>query len=180
MIEFKCPHCQRKIKVSDDAGGKSGRCHGCNNQIDVPVKPELVVAGGTAQLAPAAPALPDRVPCVFCGEDIAYRAIKCRHCGEFQDGRQQTQVMRPQEPSVVVNVSAPRDYRPTWNPVVAVFFAFLFPGLGQLYKGQALRGFMWFWAIVLGYLCYILPGIILQFFCVVDAAISEPDKKRYR
>jgi len=52
---------------------------------------------------PAVPSSPPLVPqpttaCKFCGESILPTAIKCKHCGEFLDGRQ----VAPHAPQVVM------------------------------------------------------------------------------
>ena len=36
--------------------------------------------------------------CPFCAEEIQNEAIKCKHCGEFLDGRQTSPVAKPKGP----------------------------------------------------------------------------------
>ncbi len=36
--------------------------------------------------------------CPFCAEEIQDEAIKCKHCGEFLDGRQAPPVAKPKVP----------------------------------------------------------------------------------
>lgn len=67
-------------------------------------------------------------------------------------------------------------YSRNWNPLLAMFLAGCFPGLGQLYKGQYLRAVLWFVFIVLGYAAYLAPGLVLQTFCVLDAGMTEPKR----
>lgn len=52
---------------------------------------------------------------------------------------------------------------------VAAVLSFLVPGLGQLYQGKLLIGFLWFFFVLLGYVCFIIPGIILHIACVASA-----------
>lgn len=51
----------------------------------------------------------------------------------------------------------------------APVLSFLIPGLGQMYKGHVLSGLLWFFAVFLGYVCFILPGFILHICCIVNA-----------
>lgn len=50
MIEFACPHCQRKFTVPDAAAGRSARCK-CGQPITVP-SPAAVAAAPSAQPKP--------------------------------------------------------------------------------------------------------------------------------
>lgn len=59
-----------------------------------------------------------------------------------------------------------------WNPGIAVLLSLVIPGLGQVYKGQIGRGILWFFAVLIGYVALIVPGIILHIWCMVNAATS--------
>lgn len=61
-----------------------------------------------------------------------------------------------------------------WSPGLAAVLSFLVPGLGQLYKGQIVRGIAWFFFVGLGYVALILPGLVLHFFCILGAASGNP------
>lgn len=37
-ISFHCEHCGKKVEAPDDAGGKWGKCPGCNKKVYVPSK----------------------------------------------------------------------------------------------------------------------------------------------
>lgn len=179
MIKFACPNCGKSMKAPDDAAGKRGNCTGCNTKVDIPIRSEAAIA----TIVPKPPAV-IRVPCIYCGEDIAETAIKCKHCNEYQDGRpsqQQLAMATPAPapvpaPSVNVNVSQTMTAgnQRHWNAFLAVILSLIFPGLGQLYKGQFLRAVLWVLLIIAGYVAFIVPGIILQFCCLIDAAVSEP------
>lgn len=128
------------------------------------------------------PLEPARRPCPHCSEDILASAVKCKHCGEYLDGRQ-TQPPPPAAPApapapapvvvqTFVNVAPNR----RWSPGTAALLSFLLPGLGQLYKGQPLNGLMWFFLTGVGYICFIIPGVILHLFCIFGAASGDPTR----
>lgn len=52
---------------------------------------------------------------------------------------------------------------------LAAALSFFVPGLGQLYRGRALRGLAWLIAVTCGYLLLVVPGIILHLLCMLDA-----------
>jgi TM2 domain-containing membrane protein YozV len=54
--------------------------------------------------------------------------------------------------------------------------AFLFPGLGHLILGKPFQALLWCVGIFVGYLCLIVPGIILHIISIVDAA--KQDRKQ--
>ena len=55
------------------------------------------------------------------------------------------------------------------DPILAGVLSFLVPGLGQIYIGKTSRGIMWFIGFVLGYVCFIIPGLIIWILCIWDA-----------
>jgi TM2 domain-containing membrane protein YozV len=59
----------------------------------------------------------------------------------------------------------------TWRPFTALMLSVI-PGLGQLYKGQGVRGFLWFSAVVLFYVSGSSFGLILHAVCAINAALS--------
>jgi len=98
--------------------------------------------------------------CPYCREVIQRHALKCEHCGEILDADLRAD-RRPRE------YERPRQH---WNPGVAAVLSFFWPGLGQIYKGQVLNGFLWWFLVVVGYVCCIVPGFILHVFCIFGAA----------
>jgi hypothetical protein len=98
-------------------------------------------------------------PCPFCKEIIHGQALKCKHCGELLDrelryDRDRLRFRQQQR----------------WNPGVAAVLSFFWPGLGQMYKGQVLNGFVWMFFVLVGYVFCLVPGFILHVFCVFGAA----------
>ena len=43
------------------------------------------------------------------------------------------------------------------------------PGLGQMCQGKVLRGIAWFFIVIVGYACFVIPGLVLHIMCVVNA-----------
>src|SRR5262249_16042075 len=124
----------------------------------------------------------DTAVCPYCSETIKRDAKKCKHCGEILDPslREVRQSSAGNAVTPVINISnvntaisgGPR--RKAWSPLVAMLLSFLIPGLGQLYKGQALNGFVWFVLVIAGYFLFIFPGVILHFCCICGAAMGDP------
>ncbi|MBI4509864.1 MAG: hypothetical protein HY698_09520 [Deltaproteobacteria bacterium] len=48
--------------------------------------------------------------------------------------------------------------------------SFFLPGVGQIYSGRIPQGIGWMVATCLGYLLFLVPGLILHICCVVNAA----------
>lgn len=90
--------------------------------------------------------------CPYCKEIIIAGALKCKHCGEMLDS----------------GIRASRA-KADFNPGLAAVFSFIFPGLGQIYKGQVGKGIVWFIAVVVGYGLLVIPGLVLHIICIVDA-----------
>ncbi len=51
--------------------------------------------------------------------------------------------------------------------------SFILPGLGQVYRGKIFQGFAWGPAVLLGYLAYVLPGLLLHLLCVINARSGD-------
>ncbi len=77
--KFDCPRCGQSLEAPEDMLGETIDCPSCNQSITIPAPQE-----------PASP--PPPIPkqtkqCPFCAEEILVSAVKCKHCGEFLDGR---------------------------------------------------------------------------------------------
>lgn len=53
---------------------------------------------------------------------------------------------------------------------MAGFCAFICPGLGHLVVGKPFQAILWFVLIVAGYFLFVVPGIVLHFISILDAA----------
>lgn len=91
-FKFNCPHCKQSLEAPEDMLGQQINCPACNGVITLPE------AG-----PPSPPQSQNTRACPFCGEQILVVAIKCKHCGEFLDGRNRQAVTpKPNKTGVVV------------------------------------------------------------------------------
>lgn len=58
---------------------------------------------------------------------------------------------------------------------IASLMSFLVPGLGHLASGRVTSGLVWMIIVCLGYVAFIVPGIILHILCVIDASLADID-----
>ena len=105
-----------------------------------------------------------RISCPYCAEKIQPNALKCKHCGEILDKAMRAHNQTPAMP------------KQQWVPGIAALLSFLIPGAGQVYKGNVLRGILWFLFACLGYAIFTFPGIILHVICIFMAYSGNPYK----
>ena len=90
-ISVDCQNCGKTLKAKDSAAGKTAKCPGCGEPIQIPEISEVYDAeddfGSTAGTGDDLPMSSgrDQKPCPQCGEMIAGVAKKCRFCGEIFD-----------------------------------------------------------------------------------------------
>lgn len=153
--------------------------------------------GGPAVAAePAREATPvgaQTTRCRFCAEVILVGAKKCKHCHEYlDDALRELQVQRGQINQLVAGqvagqatsaqvgaalVPAVQSREPQqlqhWNTTTstqAALLSFFVPGLGQMCSGRVPAGLLWMMFTCLGYVCFIVPGIVLHILCVINAS----------
>jgi len=63
----------------------------------------------------------------------------------------------------------------TKDPTIAGILSFLVCGLGQVYSGNVVRGLAFFFGFILGYICFIIPGIII-WVCNIFDAVNQAKK----
>ncbi len=92
-VSFNCPHCNQPLEAPSEMTGETTECPSC--------KTSILVLGNQSDHAEKLPSRPDSQHCAppnpppasavkhcpYCGEVILRSAVKCKHCGEFLDGR---------------------------------------------------------------------------------------------
>ena len=131
--------------------------------------PVVQVAAPHLALVPAPRPVPvpgseKEASCPYCGETILAVAKKCKHCNEIIDpalrGGGQLQV----------NVGIPPGYyRARSSSGVAALLS-IWPGAGHIYCGEVGAGLGWMMATFIGYVAFIVPGILLHICCIVAAS----------
>lgn len=59
---------------------------------------------------------------------------------------------------------------PSHSNGIAAVLSFLIPGLGHLYKGRIIGGLLWLGLVPPGYAAFVIPGLVLHFFCILRSA----------
>lgn len=115
--------------------------------------------------------------CRFCNEVVLVGAKKCKHCHEFLDDawreiQNLKQPAAPRPPQTAVVPMQPPGQLQQWtntNATQAALLSFFVPGLGQMVSGRVPAGLLWMMFTCLGYLCFVVPGIVLHILCVINA-----------
>lgn len=98
--------------------------------------------------------------CPYCAEEIKPAARKCKHCNELLD----EELAKERKETTA---------GPAWNPGVAALLSLVIPGAGQMYKGNVSEGLGWLIVVLIGYVAFIVPGLILHAFCIFAAASGK-------
>ena len=108
--------------------------------------------------------------CPNCGSKIEPGKRFCENCGTAINSAQPATAQAAPAPAY-----APPQYAATSAPAqqknvgIAAAASFLFAGLGQVYNGNLVRGLGIFFGTIIGYLFFMIPGIIVWIFGIYDA-----------
>jgi hypothetical protein len=166
------------IDMTEVAGGGPGR-----------EQQQATGYGTTAGPSPGMPGGPSgqTMPCPLCSEIILVGAKKCKHCHEYLDfvmREQKAQQVQLNQLSVALSPVAQvqlqqqrereaQQQLQQWtntSATQAALLSFFVPGLGQMCSGRVPAGLLWMMFTCLGYVCFIVPGIVLHILCVINAA----------
>jgi hypothetical protein len=104
------------------------------------------------------------ITCPDCGRRISDAANSCPNCG--RPSRLQAHAgpsYAGAGPQVVVVQNRPSNG-------IAALLSLLIPGAGQMYKGHVGTGIVWMIAVFMGYIAFVIPGLILHLVCIAMAA----------
>jgi hypothetical protein len=155
-------HAMPVIQVGGQVGGHGGGHGGAQSGSTA-----LAMLPQKAQPAPGE----DTIACPYCGETILVVAKKCKHCNEILDPTLRMAIQPMQVNVGIQNV--PHHYMQRHNRQsqgVAALLSFFWPGAGHIYCGEVGAGIGWMMATFIGYLAFIIPGIILHICCIVAAS----------
>lgn len=151
----KCRFCEKEIQAS------SVVCEHCGKSL-IAGRPDPVPV-----VDAVAPTIEQRSTkrCPFCAEEIQSAAVLCKHCGsDVAKGRA---AARGPDAAVVT--------QPELSSGIAALLSLVIPGGGQMYCGRVGVGMAWFVFVILGYVAFILPGIVLHLVCIGTASAMATD-----
>ncbi len=108
--------------------------------------------------------------CPFCSEVISISAKKCPHCYEYLDYALREMYSKKPNYLALQNQQQAAITRSTTTSTQAALLSFFMPGLGQMVNGQIGAGVLWLLFTCLGYVCFIIPGMVLHILCIINAA----------
>lgn len=110
--------------------------------------------------------------CSNCGEPLKEHAIVCSNCGapvkEHQENKEQPSAQEKAQAEQVYETpkAAPKKEKSTF---LALILSFFIPGLGQVYNGNFWKGVLFMFAVPIGAIFLIIPGIAIWIYGMYDA-----------
>ena|SRR5215831_21186347 len=100
------------------------------------------------------------IRCPECQREVSSAAASCPGCGH---------------PILVAAHSESRAATARWSPGIAAILSLVIPGTGQMYRGAIGQGILWLIFVATGYAMFIVPGLLLHLFCILNAASGSPN-----
>lgn len=171
------------------------RCQRCNDLLSLPDQsgkwtkvappPTHSWMADSTPPQPVAPLVsnPKLFPCPDCGRSCSKSAPACPQCGRpfaqrnapYAPPPAQAQAMSPHPAQQIhYHYQYPHPAQQTWSPGVAAVLSLFIPGVGQMYKGRVGEGLLWLLFTPIGYVLFILPGLILHIICIINASQGNP------
>ena len=64
---------------------------------------------------------------------------------------------------------------PTFQPGLPMALSAVVPGLGQFYDGRRFAGLLWLFCTLVGYVPFVLPGLVLHLLAILTAGWRPPE-----
>ncbi len=102
--------------------------------------------------------------CESCGAPLKDGDKFCEQCGAATPAVPVSMPPPPAKP--IMPVEEPYQGK---SPILALILSFFFSGLGQVYNGETLKGVAIFFGTLIGYMIFVIPGVIVWIFGMYDA-----------
>ncbi|HUU75697.1 MAG TPA: zinc ribbon domain-containing protein [Methanoregulaceae archaeon] len=102
--------------------------------------------------------------CESCGAQLKEGDKFCEQCGAAVAPPVADTPSSQVQPAVPVTGSNPEK-----NPILSLILSFFVSGLGQVYNGETLKGVALFFGTIIGYLLFVIPGVIVWVYGMYDA-----------
>ena len=190
-MDITCNSCGSFYKVDKRYAGRKANCKKCDTALVIPKAPGLKIKKTIGEQRREVEAKRTR-SCPMCGEEILEKAIKCKHCGEFLDGRKSNNSSPAIETgngnpnNVVVNIDnsgfgaqfgAQRGSRRNYKTKnAALLWCFFLGGIGahHFYLGNTVRGLLYL-VFVWTYIPMVLA--LIDFILIACTSLEKFDRK---